>query len=177
MKFDIRLAIAAMALVTGLVFATRAYAQSGPAQSPQSAGAQAPSPPAPAEYRPSLGDMMTMAVQPRHIKLWLAAEKRNWVYAAYELDELKNAFARIGRTIPVYRNMNVAEIANSAVATPLAALDAAIKASDSAAFTRAYRDLTEGCNACHVTGQHPMVVVKVPGADAFPDQDFRPRPN
>jgi hypothetical protein len=43
--------------------------------------AAAPSPPA--DYHPSMGDLMTMAVQPRHTKLALAGRRRNWTYAAY----------------------------------------------------------------------------------------------
>ena len=45
------------------------------------AGAQAP-PPQP-DYHPSMGDLMTMAVQPRHTKLGIAGRARNWPYAAY----------------------------------------------------------------------------------------------
>jgi len=40
------------------------------------------------DYHPSLGDLMTMAVQPRHIKLGMAGKARNWEYAAYETSEL-----------------------------------------------------------------------------------------
>jgi len=32
--------------------------------------------------------------------------------------------------------------------------------------------LTEGCNACHATTDHAFVVIKVPSASAFPNQDF-----
>jgi len=63
-------------------------------------------PPVP-DYHPSMGDLMTMAVQPRHIKLALAGREKNWKYAEYELSELRNAFTRIGRTIPVYRTADV----------------------------------------------------------------------
>jgi hypothetical protein len=33
--------------------------------------------------------------------------------------------------------------------------------------------LTSTCNACHLSQDHPMVVIRVPDAAAFPDQDFR----
>src|SRR6201989_3646222 len=59
-------------------------------------------------YHPSMGDLMTMAIQPRHVKLGLAGQAKNWAYASYEADELKNAFSRIARTIPNYRNNDVA---------------------------------------------------------------------
>jgi hypothetical protein len=34
----------------------------------------------PAAYRPGLGDLMTMTVQPRHLKVGLAGQERNWAY-------------------------------------------------------------------------------------------------
>jgi hypothetical protein len=56
--------------------------------------AQTPTAPqgaAPQAYRPGLGDLMTMTVQPRHTKLGLAGQEKNWTYAAYELHELDAA--------------------------------------------------------------------------------------
>ena len=55
------------------------------------AGSPAPAQPAPPDYHPSLGDLMTMAVQPRHIKLGLAGRARNWTYLAYEAGEQPGA--------------------------------------------------------------------------------------
>ncbi len=64
------------ALVAGAMLATTLFV-----------AAQTP-PEAPPPYRPGLGDLMTMTVQPRHIKLALAGREKNWVYAAYELHQL-----------------------------------------------------------------------------------------
>ena len=58
------------------------------------AAAQAPEP-----YRPGLGDLMTMTVQPRHIKLLLAGHEQNWPYAKYELHELQEAFERVVQSL------------------------------------------------------------------------------
>ena len=46
---------------------------------PLAAAAQSAPPSEP--YRPGLGDLMTMTVQPRHIKLLLAGHEQNWPYA------------------------------------------------------------------------------------------------
>src|SRR4051812_32631039 len=54
-------------------------------------------------YSPSLGDLMTATVQPRHIKLGLAAREGNWPYATYELHELKEAFERAAKVWPKWR--------------------------------------------------------------------------
>ncbi|MGZ3374996.1 MAG: hypothetical protein ACXU8S_00190 [Phenylobacterium sp.] len=137
----------------------------------------APAAPAPplVDYHPSMGDLMTMAVQPRHTKLGLAGQARNWPYAAYEAGELRHAFDRVAKTIPIYRDNDIAGAATNNMKAPLDALDAAIKARDSAAFTRAYAQATRGCNACHKSLEHPEVVIKSPVGSPYPDQDFRPR--
>jgi hypothetical protein len=74
---------------------------------------------------------MTMTVQPRHTKLGLAAREGNWSYTSYELHELKEAFDRAAKTWPKWRTFT----------RPMAALDRAIKANDSARFTAAYEQL------------------------------------
>jgi cytochrome c556 len=139
------------------------------------AGAAAAAAPPQPDYHPSMGDLMTLAVQPRHTKLGLAGQAHNWTYAAYESGELRHAFDRVAKTIPVYRDNDMAGAAQQNMKAPLDALDAAIKARNPAAFTLAYGKVTKGCNACHQSLSHPEVVIKSPAAGAYPDQDFRPR--
>ena len=162
---------------TALVLAVCAFAAtpSAPAQI-GTTGAQAPaatSPPQP-EYHPSLGDLMTMAVQPRHLKLGIAGREKNWAYAKYELSELRNAFGRVARTIPVYRNADLGALMTALTTEPLKDVEQAIDAGDGVKFKAAYAKLTNACNACHLSQEHAMVVIRVPDAGVFPDQDFRP---
>jgi len=136
--------------------------------------AQTPAPaPQPQAYRPGLGDLMTMTVQPRHIKLALAGKEKNWVYAAYELHELEEAFDRVTRVWPQWRSVPITDMMTS-VKEPMAEMSKAIKAADAAAFETAYGELTKGCNGCHLGAQRGMIVIKTPDAAMFPDQDFRP---
>jgi hypothetical protein len=146
-----------------------AIAQNAPTNTPASAPAAAPVP----DYHPSLGDLMTMAVQPRHTKLGLAGQQGNWPYAQYELSELRNAFARVGRTIPIYRNIDMAAIIGALTAQPLSAVEQAIHAQDARKFKSAYADLTTACNACHLSQDHAPVVIRVPDTNPYSDQDFR----
>jgi|HubBroStandDraft_1064217.scaffolds.fasta_scaffold383019_2 hypothetical protein len=134
------------------------------------AQAAAPQP----DYHPSMGDLMTMAVQPRHIKLGLAGKQGNWPYASYELNELRNAFARIARTIPKYQTMDTADMMTALTKAPLDALEQAIKMTNRTQFDTAYAQLTQTCNACHLSQKHGAVVIKAPDAAMFPDQDFQP---
>jgi len=126
-------------------------------------------------YRPGLGDLMTMTVQPRHTKLGLAGLEKNWVYAAYELHELEEAFERAAHVWPTYRKANIAELIEATTKEPMQAVSEAIKAADATKFADAYGRLTATCNACHQSLNHAAVVIKVPHAPMFPDQDFRPR--
>jgi hypothetical protein len=128
-----------------------------------------------APYHPGLGELMTAFVQPRHIKLGLAGNARNWPYAAYELGELTETFDDVGKLVPKHDNMPIPEMIASTVKPPMAALDGAIKVKDAAAFTKAYAGLTAACNACHQSANHPMIVIQIPTTSPFPDQDFRPQ--
>jgi hypothetical protein len=129
---------------------------------------------APPPYVMSMGDLMNTFVQPRHAKLGLAGHAKNWRLAAYALAEIKEAFAGIAKAKPRFRGMPVGELADAALKTPFAAIDAAIKAQDAEKFAAAYAQLSDGCNACHATLDHPYVVIKVPDASVFPNQDFNP---
>ncbi|SRR5579871_1781256 len=125
------------------------------------------------DFKPAMDDLMTMLVQPRHIRLYYAGQAKNWRLAAFQVNELRAALARIGRTIPNYRNINVDTAVASIFADRLAAVDAAIKAADPAQFTAAYEQMTTACNECHKGMEHPFLVIKVPEAGFFPDQEFR----
>src|ERR1700721_1447068 len=129
-----------------------------------------------ASYHPGLGQLMTPLVQPRHIKLGLAGAAQNWAYAAYALGELRETFDDVGKLVPKHGNLDIPPAIEATVKQPMDALDAAIKAKDQAAFTKAYADLTAACNACHESADHPMIVIQVPTATgtAFSDQDFNP---
>lgn len=125
-------------------------------------------------YRPGLGDLMTMTVQPRHIKLALAGRQKNWTYAAYELHQLQEAFDRAAKAWPQWQSVPIADLMTAATKEPIASLARAIKDGASDRFMAAYEHLTDTCNACHQAANRSMVVIRVPDASSFPDQDFEP---
>lgn len=125
-------------------------------------------------YHPGLGELMTAFVQPRHTKLGLAGRERNWPYAAYELGELSETFDDVAQLVPTHDNLPIPAMIASTVKPAMAAVAAAIKSQDAAAFATAYAALTASCNACHQSAGHPAIVIQVPTASSFPDQDFRP---
>lgn len=133
------------------------------------AAAQTPEP-----YRPGLGDLMTMTVQPRHIKLALAGDQSNWSYAKYELHELEEALQRAARVWPKYKGLPLGGMVEAIILGPMDDVGRAIADGNGERFKTAYRGLTDGCNACHQAANVSHVVIKVPDASSFPDQDFRP---
>lgn len=133
--------------------------------------AQAPPANPPPPLRLGLGDLMTILVQPRHTKLGLGGQARNWDYVAYELHELEEAFEKVERASPRHHNFSVTEMLGL-TKEPMAALEAAIKARDGVRFDAAYQRLTESCNACHRGMNHAVVVIQFPKLSPFPDQNF-----
>jgi hypothetical protein len=124
-------------------------------------------------YRPSLGDLMTMTVQPRHLKLGLAGQEKNWVYAKYELHELEESFERVAHVWPKWRDVAIAETILATTKDPMEAVEAAVAARDAARFADAYGRLTATCNACHQSANVGMIVIQVPKTSPFANQDFR----
>ncbi|HWY63301.1 MAG TPA: hypothetical protein VNW15_15475, partial [Rhizomicrobium sp.] len=130
-------------------------------------------------FTPGFDDMMTMLVQPRHVRLYYAGTAKNWEMAAAENRDLRASFDRLAQAIPNYLGNDV----NASVATfikpKMDAMDAAIAAADAKQFSSAYEELTTACNACHTYMEHPFLVIKVPDAAAdaaHPDQDYKEAP-
>jgi hypothetical protein len=123
-------------------------------------------------YNPGLGDLMTATVQPRHIKLGLAGQQKNWTYADYELHELREAFERAEAVWPIWQKIPITQMIHFNTDGPLQDIEKAIKAGDADQFNAAYKQLTEACDTCHQGANRGWIVIKVPDAAMFPDQDF-----
>lgn len=179
-------AIAVAAVVFAMAGSAAAVAQmngSAPAQGASPAPANGSNAPQAAAayqsqgFNPGFDDLMTMLVQPRHIKLFYAGKDKNWELAAAEARDLRQSFGRIVATIPNYQGSDVDEATGGFLVPGLDAVDAAAAAADPVAFTKAYKQLTDGCNACHTYMEHPFIVIKVPASpqdSAHPDQDYMP---
>ena len=162
--------IAAAAMAAAVAILRAAGARAWPSRSRGAADA------APVPYNPTMGDLMNILIQPRHIKLWLAGQQENWPLAGYALKEIKQSFARIAAGIPQYNGAPVADLIETAMGRrPMTLIDFAIKAGEPRQFAEHYAKLTAGCNACHASTGHPYIVIKVPDGAAFANQDFQPK--
>ena len=140
---------------------------------PIPASGQQPSASKPA-YSPGLGEFM-LQTQARHLKLWLAGNAGNWELADYEIDELKEGLEDAVKYVPVYKNMPVGPMIDSAIMKPIDEVEAAIKARDRARFTASFDKLTEACNSCHAASNRAFIVVQRPTGVQFPNQSFTPK--
>ena len=119
---------------------------------------------------PRLADIMT-AVQFRHSKLWTAGQQKNWELAGYELELVK---ASLNEAIALYTDIPVENI--TMIDPPIKSIESAIAARNSAAFGKAFGDLTTGCNSCHQSVGRGFIVMTAPTASPFGNQSFAPRP-
>jgi hypothetical protein len=136
---------------------------------------QTAAPQAQPPFRLGFGDMMIMAVQPRHTKMWLAVQAKNWDLASWNYDELDETFRRLGRLFPKVDGVDITP-GMLMVKGPMDSLKKAIDVKNEKDFAASYELLTQACNACHMTYKNPMISIKIPngGGEQFSDQDFAP---
>ena len=128
----------------------------------------------PEPYVPGLGEFMTSAVQPHHIKIWMAGHAGNWPLAAYEAKELRETFEDITTYQAAWNNFPIGKLAETNLVPPLDEMDKAILGKNQADFKKAYDKVTAACNSCHQATGNEFVSVKAPSGADFPDQDFAP---
>jgi hypothetical protein len=116
---------------------------------------------------PSIGDIMAQQ-QERHIKLWFAGHAANWPLADYELDKLKGGFDDVNKQIG-------GDTIEKAVGASLTALEKAVETKDKDSFTRAFDQLTAGCNNCHRTLDHAFIAIQRPNLLPYSNQSFAPQ--
>ena len=121
------------------------------------------------EYLPSVSDLMIATIQPRHERLWQAEQDGDWKFAVYELGNLEGAFKRLGQAHPTEHDISFPDMIASVTEQPFWELSSAIKSKDSAAFAKAYADLTDACNSCHQALNHGVVQIRVPSRTSVSD--------
>jgi hypothetical protein len=151
---------AAAVLAIGLAASRSMAAGPEAAPSPQATG-----------YLPSISDLMIATIQPRHERLWRAGQDENWDFAAYELGNLHGAFNRLGQAHPTEHDTSLPDMIASVTKQPFKELDSAIQSKDSAAFAKAYADLTDACNSCHQALNHGVVNIRVPSRTSVSDMN------
>jgi cytochrome c553 len=94
-------------------------------------------------YTPPL-NLLMVATQLSHFKLWYAGAVRNWQLANYELAQIRTSIDRARSLYPGNAESNMTMM------TPEAdEVEKAVKAKDRLKFSEAYSKLTAACNKCH----------------------------
>jgi hypothetical protein len=164
MSIRCRPMVATIAISAAAILAIGLATSPGVAAGPEAA----PSPQA-TEYLPSISDLMIATIQPRHERLWRAAQDGNWDFAGYELGNLNGAFGRLGRAHPTEHDISFPDMISSVTEQPFKELNSAIRSKDSPAFDKAYADLTDACNSCHQALNHGVVEIRVPNRTSASD--------
>ncbi len=110
----------------------------------------------------AVSDLM-VAMQFQHIKLWFAGRLSNWPLATYELNQIEAGLQGAAKPGDQRLERSTAQ---------LQAVRSAIAARDITAFTKAYSELTNGCNACHRAEGKSFITIQVPTNSPFNDQLF-----
>jgi cytochrome c553 len=115
-------------------------------------------------YHPELGEQM-LGIQIRHARLWFAGQAQNWTLAAFELQELKEAFDAVVEQNPehaIFQPQRLADILPALTKQPLLALRDAIDHGSKAEFERAYDGLSAACTGCHHVAGNDFLVIQRP---------------
>jgi hypothetical protein len=126
---------------------------------------------APQGYVPPL-NLIMVAMQLSHFKLWYAAAEKNWELANYELGQIRSG---IDRARQLYPNSGQS---NMTMMTPTAdEMDNAIKAKDSRKFSESFSKLTASCNTCHEATGFGFIKIRDPRlspieTSPFSDESF-----
>jgi cytochrome c553 len=101
--------------------------------------------------------------------LWFAVQKKNWPFAAFEVDEMRNRIRWTIRINPVRKDpegkpVDLKGIFDGIDQSSLAMLKQAVEKKDSAAFAVAYKQMLESCYACHKASGKPYLRPMIPTA-------------
>lgn len=123
--------------------------------------------------RPELADLMG-ATQLRHFKLSFAGNLKNWELAGYELAKIRKTFEDAASLYPEFNGVRLAKLVDDVSKPALSEIGKAIAAKNSAAFSKAFKDLTAACNSCHRAAKVGFIVIRVPTTSPFSNQTFAP---
>jgi cytochrome c553 len=123
------------------------------------------------DYAPPL-NLLMVATQLSHFKLWYAGAVKNWPLANYELTQIRTGIDRARHLYP-----NNAQSNMTMIAPEVEEVANAIKAKDSVKFSEAYSKLTAACNACHEATGFGFITMRDPRlspieTSPFSDESF-----
>jgi hypothetical protein len=119
-------------------------------------------------YLPGFGEIMS-TIQVHHAKLWFAGTNQNWDLSAYELGEIRESFDDIQKYETARTESKLAPM----IIPALDGVSSAITNKNVNDFEKAFRNLTNTCNSCHVAAKHEYNVIQIPHNPPFSNQLFK----
>jgi len=129
-------------------------------------------------YHPELGEQM-LGLQIRHARLWYAGAAQNWVLAAFELQEVKEAFDAVVEQNPdhaIFQPQRLADILPAMTKAPVMALRDAIDHGNRAEFEKTFDGLSAACTACHRAAGNDFLVIERPKTPLLDNLRAAPEP-
>jgi len=117
-------------------------------------------------HHPELGEQM-LTLQIRHARLWFAGQAQNWTLAAFELQEIKEAFDAVIEQNPdhaIFQPQRLADILPAMTKAPILALRDAIDHGSKAEFEKTFDGLSAACTGCHKVAGTDFLVIQRPTA-------------
>jgi hypothetical protein len=130
------------------------------------------------EYHPELGDQM-LGLQIRHARLWFAGQAQNWTLAAFEVQEIKEAFDGVvehNGDHATFQPQRLADVLQEMTKAPIRALRDAIDHGSKAEFGKAFDELSAGCTACHRAAGNDFLVIERPKTPLLDNLRAAPAP-
>lgn len=126
-----------------------------------------------ARFTPGLHTLMG-EVGMRHATLWFAGDAGNWPLADYQLHEIEELIEEIETLHPTYDGIPVAQLIGETTAPALGLVEAAVDAADREAFVRAYDQVTQACNGCHIASDRAAIRIVRPTTPPLTNLEFTP---
>ena len=129
-------------------------------------------------YHPELGEQM-LGLQIRHARLWFAGQAQNWTLAAFELQEIKEAFEAVVEQNPehaTFQPQRLADVLPAMTKAPVLALRDAIDHGSKAEFEKAYDGLSAACSSCHQAAGNDFLVIQRPTTPLLDNLRVAPAP-
>ena len=129
-------------------------------------------------YHPELGEQM-LILQIRHARLWFAGQAQNWTLAAFELQEIKEAFDAVveqNADHAIFQPQRLADILPAMTKAPILALRDAIDHGSKAEFEKTFDGLSAACTGCHKVAGTDFLVIQRPTAPLLDNLRITPLP-
>ena len=129
-------------------------------------------------YHPELGEQM-LTLQIRHARLWFAGQAQNWTLAAFELQEIKEAFDAVVEQNPehaIFQPQRLADILPAMTKASIMALRDAIDHGSKAEFEKTFDGLSAACTGCHKVAGNDFLVIQRPTAPLLDNLRVAPLP-